>query len=201
MFFYITMIQVGITGGIGSGKTTVAKVFEALGIPVLYADAVAKKLMNSNAQLQQAIAQAFGNQVFINGNLQAAVLANIVFKNPEKLAILNGLVHPAVANFTQHWFSQQTTPYAIKEAALLFESGTAKGLQIVIGVTAPYALRVHRTMQRDAVTREQVLERMDKQINERIKMKLCDCVIENGLQNAVLPQVLAIHTQLLNQVF
>ncbi|TAE62136.1 MAG: dephospho-CoA kinase [Bacteroidetes bacterium] len=191
------MIHVGITGGIGSGKTTVAKIFEALGVPVLYADTVAKQLMNTSQPLQQELIQNFGAAIFQGQVLQTAVLAGIVFKNPEKLAQLNAIVHPAVIAYTQQWFQQQTTPYVIKEAALLFESGTAKGLQYVIGVTAPYALRVQRTMHRDGVSREQVLERMDKQINERIKMKLCDVVIENGLHSSLLPQVLNLHHQLL----
>lgn len=190
-------MYIGITGGIGSGKTTVAKIFEALGVPVLYADTVAKQLMNTSRPLQQELIQNFGGDIFKGEVLQTDVLAGLVFKNPEKLAQLNAIVHPAVANYTRQWFQQQTTPYAIKEAALLFESGAAKELSYVIGVTAPYALRVQRTMQRDGVTREQVLERMDKQINERIKMKLCDVVIENGLHNSLLPQVLKIHNQLL----
>jgi dephospho-CoA kinase len=192
------MLKIGITGGIGSGKTTVAKVFEALGIPVYYADDAAKRLMQEDEELKQKIMLQFGNEVYKNGKLDKKYLAEIVFASPEKLAQLNALVHPATLKDADAWMHNQTTPYTLKEAALIFESGAHEHLDYVIGVTAPAPLRILRTMQRDGITREAVIARMDKQLEEAIKMKLCDFVIKNDEQEMLLPQVLALHEKFLN---
>ena len=192
------MIKVGLTGGIGSGKTTVAKVFEVLGIPVYYADDAAKRLMNTDEELKQKIKLQFGDEVYKNERLDKKYLADIVFRSPEKLALLNALVHPATLKDAQRWMQKQTTPYALKEAALIFESGAQQNLDYVIGVTAPAPLRILRTMQRDGITREEVIARMDKQMNETIKMKLCNFVIINDEQEMLLPQVIALHEKLLS---
>lgn len=191
------MLKIGITGGIGSGKSTVAKVFEVLGIPVYYADDAAKQLMNKDENLKEKITKQFGNQVYTDGKLNRTYLSEIVFNNPEKLALLNSLVHPAILKDAERWMQQQTTPYAIKEAALIFESGAQQHLDYVIGVTAPAPLRIHRTMQRDAITREEVVARMDKQMDDTIKMKLCHFIIKNDEQEMLLPQVIALHEKLL----
>ena len=191
------MLKIGITGGIGSGKSTVAKVFEVLGIPVYYADNAAKQLMNKDENLKEKITKQFGNQVYTDGKLNRTYLSEIVFNNPEKLALLNSLVHPATLKDAERWMQQQTTPYAIKEAALIFESGAQQHLDYVIGVTAPAPLRIHRTMQRDAITREEVVARMDKQMDDTIKMKLCHFIIKNDEQEMLLPQVIALHEKLL----
>ncbi|NML23425.1 dephospho-CoA kinase [Pseudoflavitalea sp. G-6-1-2] len=191
------MISIGITGGIGSGKSTVAKIFEVLGIPVYYADDAAKRLMNEDASLREAIIAAFGAESYVDGQLNRSYLSSAVFNNKEKLEQLNALVHPATILDGENWMLRQTTPYALKEAALFFESGSASSLDLVIGVYAPTALRIHRAMQRDNISREAVIARMSKQINENIKMRLCDFVIVNDEQHPVLPQVLALHQQLL----
>lgn len=191
------MLKVGITGGIGSGKSTVAGVFETLGIPVYHADTAAKKLMQEDAALQAAIVEAFGEAVYENGVLQRAKLASMVFNNKEKLALLNSIVHPATIADAERWMQAQKAPYVLKEAALLFESGSAEGLDYVIGVWAPEALRIKRVMARDKVSRNEVLQRMAHQIQENIKMRLCDFVIRNTEQELVVPQVLEIHRQLL----
>lgn len=191
------MLKIGLTGGIGSGKSTVAKVFEVLGIPVYYADNAAKQLMNKDENLKEKITKQFGNQVYTDGKLNRTYLSEIVFNNPEKLALLNSLVHPAILKDAERWMQQQTTPYAIKEAALIFESGAQQHLDYVIGVTAPAPLRIHRTMQRDAITREEVVARMDKQMDDTIKMKLCHFIIKNDEQEMLLPQVIALHEKLL----
>lgn len=191
------MLKIGLTGGIGSGKSTVAKVFEVLGIPVYYADNAAKQLMNKDENLKEKITKQFGNQVYTDGKLNRTYLSEIVFNNPEKLALLNSLVHPATLKDAERWMQQQTTPYAIKEAALIFESGAQQHLDYVIGVTAPAPLRIHRTMQRDAITREEVVARMDKQMDDTIKMKLCHFIIKNDEQEMLLPQVIALHEKLL----
>lgn len=192
------MLKIGLTGGIGSGKTTVAKVFEVLGIPVYYADDAAKRLMNEDAALQQKIKSALGEATYTNGLLNRKHVADIVFNAPEKLELLNKLIHPATIQDAENWMQKQTTAYTLKEAALIFESGAQENLDYVIGVTAPAPLRILRTMHRDAVTREEVIARMDKQMDETIKMKLCDFVIKNDEQEMLLPQVLEIHSKLLS---
>lgn len=191
------MLKIGITGGIGSGKTTVSHVFEVLGIPVYYADDAAKRMMNDDDILKEKIQQAFGNEIYRDGRLDRKLLAEIVFNNPEKLSKLNAIVHPATLQDAANWMQRQTSPYALKEAALIFESGAQEQLDYVIGVTAPAPLRILRTMQRDNITREAVIARMDKQMDEAIKMKLCDFVIVNDEQQMLIPQVLQVHEKLL----
>jgi dephospho-CoA kinase len=192
------MLKIGITGGIGSGKSTAAKVFEVLGIPVYYADDAAKRLMNEDEELKQKIKLQFGDEVYKNGRLDKKYLADIVFTSPEKLALLNTLVHPATLKNADAWMQKQTTPYTLKEAALIFESGAQQYLDYVIGVTAPAPLRILRTMQRDGITREEVIARIDKQMDDTIKMKLCDFILKNDEQQMLLPQVLALHEKLLS---
>jgi len=190
------MIKVGITGGIGSGKTTVAKIFEVLGIPVYYADGAAKLLMNEDVELKKKLQQEFGQDIYTNGILERATLAGMVFNNPEKLKKLNNIVHPATIADAYKWMRLQSSPYAIKEAALVFESGAQKDLDYVIGVYAPTAMRIRRVMARDKITKEAVEARMNKQINETVKMRLCDFVITNDEQQLLILQVLAVHDKL-----
>jgi dephospho-CoA kinase len=190
------MLRIGLTGGIGSGKSTIAKVFETLGIPVYYADEEAKRIMNEDEELRQQIIAHFGPGTYPSGKLDRKYLANIVFNNKEQLELLNSLVHPATIRDSERWMQQQTTPYAIKEAALIFEAGSGANLDYIIGVAAPDALRIHRTMQRDNITRDEVLARMRKQIKQLIKMRLCDFVIINDEQKAVIPQVMELDTEL-----
>lgn len=191
------MLRIGITGGIGSGKSTVAKVFETLGIPVYHADEAAKWLMENDAALRTSIQNHFGNEAYINGKLNRPFLSAVVFSNPEKLNLLNELVHPATIADAKRWMQQQHTPYVLKEAALLFESGSAADLDYVIGVAAPESLRIKRVMERDNTTRDEVLKRMHRQIEASIKMRLCDFVIQNNEQEPVVAQVLALHEKLL----
>lgn len=193
------MLRVGLTGGIGSGKSTVAAIFEVIGIPVAYADEEAKRLMNEDPGLRKAISLHFGADAYPNGTLDRKYLAGKVFTDPAKLQLLNSLVHPVTIREGRRWMQEQTAlhPYAIREAALLFESVAASELDFIIGVYAPPALRIHRAMQRDMVAREEVLRRMNNQIDEDIKMRLCDAVIRNDETDPVIPQVLALHRQLL----
>ncbi|MBO9203554.1 MULTISPECIES: dephospho-CoA kinase [Niastella] len=191
------MLKIGLTGGIGSGKSTVAKVFEILGIPVYYADEAARRLMNEDEQLREQIIQHFGSSSYKNNQLDRPYIASQVFNNKEKLELMNSLVHPATIRDGEKWMQQQTSPYAIKEAAIIFESGTQDSLDYIIGVSAPTALRLLRAMKRDGSTREQVLARMSKQIQEPIKMRLCDFVIFNDDQRAVIPQVMELHEKLM----
>jgi dephospho-CoA kinase len=189
-------LRIGLTGGIGSGKSTVAKVFEVLGIPVYYADDAARRIMNEDEQLRQQIMQHFGEASYKNNQLDRPYIATQVFNNKEKLELMNSLVHPATIRDAEKWMHKQTTPYAIKEAALIFESGSQDQLDYIIGVSAPVPLRMLRAMKRDGSTRDQVLARMNKQIQEVIKMRLCDFVIHNDEQQAVLPQVILLHEKL-----
>jgi dephospho-CoA kinase len=190
-------LKIGLTGGIGSGKSTVAKVFEILGIPVYYADDAARRIMNEDEQLRQQIIQHFGPSAYRNDQLDRAYIGSQVFNNKEKLELMNSLVHPATIRDGEQWMTRQAAPYAIKEAAIIFESGTQGQLDYIIGVSAPTPLRLLRAMKRDGSTREQVLARMNKQIQEVIKMRLCDFVIYNDEQQPVIPQVINLHERLL----
>jgi dephospho-CoA kinase len=193
------MLKIGLTGGIGSGKSTIAKVFEVLGIPVYYADKAAKELMNKNELLKQQLIFHFGEDTYIDGVLNRKYLGEIVFSNKEKLELLNSLVHPATIADAAKWFQQQKAPYVIKEAALLFESGSAEGLDYVIGVSAPETIRIKRVTDRDAVDAAEVKKRMYNQLDETIKMKLCDFIIRNNEQEMILPQVLRLHKELIQR--
>jgi dephospho-CoA kinase len=194
------MIRIGLTGGIGSGKSTIAKIFEVLGIPVYYADAASRRLMNEDPAIIKDIIQHFGEKSYTDGKLNRAYIASIVFNDPEKLTLLNSLSHPATIEDANKWIRQQSSPYVIKEAALIFESGSAENLDLVIGVFAPAPLRIRRTMDRDKITQEEVKKRMERQINEELKMKLCDYVIINDEQQLVIPQVMALHQKFITSV-
>jgi len=193
------MLKIGITGGIGSGKTTVAKVFEVLGIPVYYADDEAKEIMHKNEPLKQQLIFYFGKDTYVDGKLNRKHLSSIVFADKQKLELLNSLVHPVTIEDAEQWFKQQQSPYVLKEAALLFESGAAEGLDYVIGVTAPATIRIKRVMDRDGVTADEVKKRMLNQIDETIKIRLCDFIIYNDEQQMILPQVLKLHEELLKR--
>lgn len=190
-------MMIGLTGGIGSGKSTIARVFATLGVPVFNADDAAKVLMQNDASLHGKLVQQFGEKVFSNGELDKKYLADLVFKDPYQLALLNAIVHPVTIQYAKDWAAKQNAPYVIKEAALIFESGSSAGLAGVIGVTAPNALRIHRVMQRDHCTKQEVETRMRNQMADNIKMKLCDWVIINDDQQLVVSQVLALHEKLL----
>jgi dephospho-CoA kinase len=192
------MLRIGLTGGIGSGKSTVGKIFEVLGIPVLYADGIAKQLMNDDEALKKSIRDSFGDEAYTKGTLNTKFLSELVFSNKEKLALLNSIVHPATISYANEWMNKQTSPYVIKEAALIFESGSQENLDHVIGVKAPLHLRINRSMKRDGLTRDQVLARMNKQIDEDIKMMLCNHLIINDEQQMVIPQVLDLHKRFSN---
>ena len=193
------MLKVGITGGIGSGKTTVCKVFELQGIPVFYADTEAKAVMQSDTQLIDEIKQAFGNDIYAGGILDRPKLASIVFNNEERLKMLNSLVHPAVFRAFDSWLRMQNAPYIVKEAALLFESGSYKDCDYTVLVKSPYQLKVNRVMARDFVSEAEVVKRMNKQLSDEEKEKLANFTIENDEKQLVIPRVLRLHQQFLNQ--
>jgi len=188
-------IKVGIAGGIGSGKTIICHVFKVLGIPVYNADLEAKLIMNKSDQVRLAVMQEFGDEAYSNGVLNRAFLAAQVFNDAAKLAQLNRIVHPAVIQAAEDWADAQTAPYSLKEASILFESGSYKKVDYSILVTAPIEIRIARVMERDQVTREQVLERMNNQMSDEEKTKLADFVIINDGITPIIPQVMALHHQ------
>jgi dephospho-CoA kinase len=191
------MLKVGLTGGIGSGKTTIAKIFELLNVPVYYADEASKRLYHTDKNLIADIKKHFGEDIYTNKELNRSKLAALVFNDPGKLELLNQLVHLPTIRDAEEWMQKQTTPYVIKEAALLFESGSAGGLDYIIGVQAPSHYRIKRVMERDGVKREDVINRANRQIDEEIKMRLCDFIIVNNDQDLVIPQVLELHSKFL----
>ena len=191
------MLRIGITGGLGSGKSTVAHIFEVLGIPVYYADTASKRLMNEDDEVKASIQNAFGQAAYTKGKLNTKYLSDIVFKDKGKLAVLNSIVHPATLIDAAEWMNNQKSFYAIKEAALIFESGSNKSLDYVIGVKAPIEMRLQRAMFRDTITIEEAMARINLQMNEEEKMKLCDFIIVNDEQQMLIPQVLALHEKFL----
>jgi len=193
------MLKIGITGGIGAGKSTVAGIFKVLGVPVFDADVTAKNILNTDPLLREQIAATFGSETYKNGLLDKKYLATLVFNSPDQLAKLNALVHPATIAAADKWASSfADRPYIIKEAALLFEAGTYVGLDYIIGVTAPVELRIARVMARDQVSREEVLSRMQHQLDDTEKMQRCDFVIDNNEASLVIPEVLALHAQFIS---
>ncbi len=194
------MLRIGLTGGMGSGKSTVAAIFELLGIPVYYADAAAKRMMLEDPSLQKSIIEAFGKESYQEGILNREYLAKTVFADPVKLAKMNALVHPITIADAASWMQQQKAPYTIKEAALLFESRSELHLDYVIGVEAPLELRISRVLQRDPISREQILARMNQQMNEQEKIDRCNFIIHNNEQELLIPQVIKLHETLLTRV-
>lgn len=190
------MIKVGLTGGIGSGKTTVAQVFSQLGVSVYSSDERAKSIMASDPKLMQEIRTAFGPESYLKGALNRTYIATIVFSNQSELNKLNAIVHPALKRDFDLWCTQQKGVYILKEAAILFESKAHIGLDKVILVTAPEELKISRVLNRDSSTRKEVLSRMDKQWSDVEKRALSDFEIQNDVQHSVLNQVLAIHKSL-----
>ncbi|SDS74171.1 dephospho-CoA kinase [Mucilaginibacter mallensis] len=189
------MLKIGITGNIGSGKTTVSKIFEVLGIPVFYADDEAKKVMVNDEILIGAIKQTFGQEsYFEDGSLNRKHISNIVFKSETELAKLNAIVHPAVFRAFDNWVPKfKNVPYVLKEAALLFESDSYKMCDKTIMVTAPLEMRIQRVMQRDGLSEAEVRGRDAKQFTEEKKLDLADYAIKNDNSELVIPQVLALH--------
>ncbi len=194
------MIKVGITGNIGSGKTTVSRVFEILGVPVFYADTEARNVMVEDAVLMAGIKDTFGNDAyFTDGSLNRKYIAGIVFNDAALLAELNALVHPATFRAFDNWLAKISpgTPYILKEAALLFESDSYKMCDETLLISAPWDLRLKRVMQRDGVTEQEVESREAKQMPEPAKAKLAGYSLKNDDTVLVIPQVLALHQQFL----
>ena len=192
------MLKIGITGGIGSGKTTICRIFETLGIPVFYADTVAKEIMITDHLLISGVKSAFGNgSYFPDGTLNNKHIAAIVFNDAQQLAKLNAMVHPAVFRAFDAWSANlpATTPYLLKEAALLFESGSYKMCDKNILVIAPHLVKIDRVTKRDQVSTEQVQARMDKQFSDEQKLGMTNYAVYNDESHSLISQVMELHKQ------
>jgi dephospho-CoA kinase len=195
-------LKVGITGGIGSGKTTVCRIFETLGIPIYYADDRAKALMTEDKNIVEAVKNLFGEAAYLeNGDLNRAHISAIAFSNPLKLNELNSIVHPAVRLDGERWHNAQMgAPYTLKEAALHFESGGYKLMDKMICVVAPMETRIERVILRGPLNRVEIEARMSKQLPDEDKIKLSNFVINNDGSKALIPQILTIHKALLASI-
>ncbi|WP_242205023.1 dephospho-CoA kinase [Aestuariivivens insulae] len=194
------MTIVGLTGGIGSGKTTVANAFKALGIPIYIADEEAKKLMNKSKVIQRKLTELFGEEAFKNGVLNRPYIADVIFNNKSYLAQMNAIVHPRVARHFEKWVLKQTAPYVIKEVAVLFENGGYKACDLVITVTAPKDVRVARLLSRDEMTKARIEAIMNNQWDDKDRVALSNFVIENIDLEKTRAQVLKIHHKILKRI-
>jgi len=194
------MKVVGITGGIGSGKTTASEIFEVLGVPLYSADDRAKAVYTESLGVRAAVEKLFGKSVYTEQGLDRQALASIVFKDQAKLEQLNAIVHPAVQADFEHWLSEQGgAPYVLKEAAILIEAGTYASCDAVVLVSAPIDVRVERVMQRDQSSRDEVEARMSKQWTDEQKRPFADFEIVNDGERSLILQVRAIHEQLVDR--
>lgn len=190
-------MKLGVTGGIGSGKTSVCRVFSTLGIPVFSADQEAKRIMENDKSIISSLNAIAGKNLYLNGTLDRAELATLIFNDNTLLEKVNSLIHPVVLDHFKSWEKEQTSPYVIMEAAILFESGASKLVDRIAVVVAPVEERVDRVIQRNSLTREQVLERMHNQIDDERRIKLSDYVIYNAENDMIIPAILKIHEELL----
>ncbi len=194
------MIIVGLTGGIGSGKTTVAKQFVTLGIPVYIADDEAKKLMRKSKVIKRKLIQLFGDKAYINDELNKPFIANIIFNDASFLKQMNAIIHPRVAKHFKKWMLKQEAPYVIKEVAILFENEGYKQCDYVITVTAPKDIRIERLLKRDNTSEEKIEVIMKNQWNDADKVKLSHFVINNTDIESTKQQVFKTHHQLLKKI-
>lgn len=190
------MIKVGLTGGIGSGKTTVARVFEVLGVPVYYADKEAKRLMIENSDLRIAIQQEFGKATYNTEGIDREYLAKIVFKDARALAKLNSLVHPVVRQDFKEWAVFQKVPYVIQESAILFETGLYLSFDKIISVLSPMEERLVHLLLRDKSSKEQIQARMNAQVSDKIRQEKSDYILQNSQEDLLLPQIIKIDREL-----
>lgn len=194
------MKVVGLTGGIGSGKTTVAKMFEALGIPVYIADLEAKKLTVTSKSIRRAVVELLGESAYSGKELNSSFIASKVFKDKGLLQKLNNIIHPKVRSHFNKWLKKQDAPYCIKEAAILFENGGYKECDYMVLVTAPENIRIERVMKRDQVEKEAVLRRMQHQWSDDKKAPLADFIIDNSTLKDTSKQVFKIHNSIMNSL-
>ncbi|HBC79454.1 MAG TPA: dephospho-CoA kinase [Bacteroidales bacterium] len=193
----VKRLKLGVTGGIGSGKTTVCKVFGVLGIPVFSADEEAKKLLDTDKDIQIEINRLAGMDLFSSGKLDRPVLAKIIFNNRHLLEKVNSIIHPAVFRSFGDWFYKQDSPYSIMEAAILFESGADRFMDRIVTVVTPLEERIERLVKGNRFSRDQVIERIKNQIDDESRVKLSDFVIYNSENNMIIPAIIGIHEEML----
>ena len=191
------MLKIGLTGGIGCGKSTVAKIFEQLNVPVYYADNQAKKIIETNLEVREQIIQLFGPDSFLGDKYNRPYISKIAFQQPSLLQALNAIVHPLTIADATSWIKKQDAAYVIKEAALIFESGSEKELDVVVGVWSPLSIRVKRVMQRDSIDEVEVMRKISNQMPEEEKMSRCNFIINNDETEMLIPQVLKWHEKFL----
>lgn len=191
---------VGLTGGIGSGKTTIANFFKELGVPIYIADTEAKALMNRSKVIKRKLIALFGDNAYQNEKLNRDFLSKQIFNNKDLLQKMNAIVHPKVASHFKRWVKKQEAPYVISEAAILFENGSYKKYDYIITVTAPEEVRLKRVMSRDSASKEKVKSVMNNQWKDEEKIKLSDYVIQNINLEEAKAQVLQIHQNLLQKL-
>ncbi|MGJ1448129.1 dephospho-CoA kinase [Sphingobacterium spiritivorum] len=191
-------LKIGITGGIGAGKSIICNIFKVLGIPVYNADQEAKDIMIKSEKVRTALTETFGKETYFeDGSLNRAFLSSKVFGDEAQLKLLNGIVHPAVIRAGEEWAQKQTAAYSLKEAALLFETGSYRQLDYTILVTAPEDIRIARVVARDHTEAEKVRDRISKQMSDKEKSELADFIVINDGIQPLLPQVLHLHQQFL----
>ena len=191
------MIIVGLTGGIGSGKTTVAKMFMSLGIPIYIADDEAKRLMNSSKVIRRKLIKLFGENAYLDNHLNRPYLASKIFNDASLLAQMNGIVHPKVGLDFKRWLKKQTSPYVIKEAAIIFENQKESEYDFIITVTASIQEKVSRVLKRDHTTESKIMAIINNQMSDEEKIKKSDFVIVNIHLGETEKQVLATHKKIL----
>ncbi len=192
------MIRVGLTGGIGSGKSTVARIFQVLGVPVFVADDAGRDILAYDLDVRKAVTDRFGAGTYPNGVVDRKALGGIVFNDADALKDLNAIVHPAVRAAFRKWALEQKSDYVVMEAAILAESEGYKAFDRLIVVTAPEDLRIQRVMARDNVDANAVQARMRNQVSEDVRLRIADFVVRNDDTQLVIPQVLSIHQELIN---
>lgn len=187
------MLKVGITGGIGSGKSIVCQVFQTLGIPIFDADAAAKHLMLHNDVVKQQIIDLLGTNTYDENGVNKAFIAKTIFADKAILSSFNNIIHPATIAYSHEWMALQQAPYVIKEAAIFFESGSYKDMDVMVGVFAPLRLRMKRTLQRGKQSKTQIRDILQHQMPDEEKMKKCQYVLYNDERHSIIQQVLAIN--------
>lgn len=193
-------MKLGVTGGIGSGKTTVCRVFNVLGIPVFSADPAANKIMDTNDDIIRSINFLAGKDIYNGGSLDRSLLASMIFNDKSLLGKINSLVHPVVFDNFRIWAKEQNAPYVIMEAAILFESGASKLVDKIVTIIAPMEERLDRVIKRNKLSRDQVMDRIHNQMDDESRIKLSDYVINNSENDMIIPAILKIHEDILIQL-
>jgi dephospho-CoA kinase len=193
-------IKLGVTGGIGSGKTTVCRIFNLLGIPVFSADQEAKEIMEHDPDIIAQINSIAGKDLYKDGTLGRSDLAGLIFNDQHILEKVNSLIHPVVIDHFKSWAIKQKAPYVIMEAAILFESGASEMVDKKVTVVAPAEERVKRVIRRSNLSEEQVMDRMRNQMDDALRIKLSDYVIKNSESDMIIPQILEIHEDILKKI-